>query len=182
MRVSKQIRLAGLGLVLEILAGCAGTTAPRGWLPTAAESQTLAYGAWARVEILDTNLVFEGELIAAVHDTLFVLGDTIAGLPRKSLYRVTLTRYQQQHGSLAAWTLAGTLSTISHGWVLVLSAPTWIASGIGASAGVSREPLVRPRLPKSGSMPRETLENLSQYARFPQGFPESIDRSTIKPR
>lgn len=182
MRGRLLILMVGLGWIAGILAGCAGTTAPHGWLPTAAESQTSTYGAWARVELFPGDSVYEGELIAVFHDTLFVLRDTMVGLSRESLYRVSLTRYEQQHGSLVAWTLAGALSTISHGWLLVLSTPTWIASGIGASAGVSREPLVRPRPPKSGSMPLETFDNLAQYARFPQGLPENIDRSTIKPR
>ena len=172
-----------------ILAGCAVSYAPRGWLSTPGASQVDTRGAWARVElgtwICDTcnerETIYQGELIAIYRDTIFMFSDKLVAFPRESISSISLARYTQQHGPYIIWTLLGTASTISHGFFLLGTAPLWIVTGTIAAASVSKEPLVRPKATEALRYNRATFRSLGMYARFPQGLPDYVDRSTIGP-
>ena len=73
-------RVAALcALATALLAGCAGNSAPRGWLPEAADAQAQANGGWVTVNYqiaLDRPGQVDGELIAIGPDSLYVL-DTV---------------------------------------------------------------------------------------------------------
>jgi hypothetical protein len=70
----------------------------------------------------------------------------------------TLTAYDSQYGALRLWTILGTVSTVSHGFVLVLTAPIWAIAGSTATASASKAPRVESTDPAL----------LRVYARFPQ--------------
>ena len=173
MSVTKSLVLVAMS---ALLCACFSTTAPRKWLPTAVESQQDAFGAWIRVELGDrktTLAVIEGELIAAHADTVFVMANSsLRAVPADAIRKVTLTRYDSKYGEMVAWSTLGTLATVSHGVILILSMPTWIIVGTSASASASKAPRVESKKPVE----------LRSYARFPQGIPAELDRGTLQPK
>ena len=160
--------------VLLIVSGCSfHTTAPNGWLPTAVEAQREAYGGWIK---LDFNMgvlakTVQGELIASAPDTVYVLtSDSLVVVPTASVFAGTLTAYDSQYGALRLWTILGVVSTLSHGFVLVLSAPVWGIVGVNATASASKAPRVESTDPSL----------LRMYARFPQGLPSGVDARSLR--
>lgn len=164
-------------LAASLAVACAASTAPRGWLPGPGEAQAEAYGGWISVQRQSHRETIHGELIAVDRDSVFVLtAEELFVIPLADVRRAKLTSYKSGGSAIALWGLAGTLSTISHGVILIISAPLWIVSSSIAAAGASREPQV--------TYPQRSQQELSMYARFPQGLPEGLDRSllTLKPR
>jgi hypothetical protein len=159
------------------LAGCASTTAPKHWLPQAVDAQTTAYGGWISLEVkgVSPKTVHEGELLAIQADSVFILeGSSSFGLPTAQIGEAKLMGYDANKGPLALWTLAGTLSTFSQGVGFVFSMPVWIIAGTGATASQSRAPQI--------VLPDATWEAARVYARFPQGLPAGLDRSSLRPK
>jgi hypothetical protein len=66
------------------------------------------------------------------------------------------------------------VSTISNGYLLGITAPLWIITGIVASSNESRAPL--------RGVPPLVWADLAAYARFPQGLPPGIDLGEIRPK
>jgi hypothetical protein len=167
-----------LPLCVAVAAGCATSSAPRGFLRPPLEAQRSAYGGWIEVTLVResharTSDTLSGELIAVGDDSIFVLG--AAGLRALAVPRIARARlmaYDAQYGALASWTLLGVLSTASHGLGLILSAPVWILAGTGATSSQSRAPLHEVTQP--GNLP-----SLRPFARFPQGLPPGLDRRTL---
>ena len=154
-----------------LLSGCAGTGAPSGWLPTAEATQEEAHGAWIRVQRESGRSdveVAEGEFIAVHEETLFVLvadgleGDLVA-VPRTPDLKVKLGTYNPESGGIAAWTLLGSLSTVSHGFNLLLTLPTWIITGTVVANNAGREAIEY----HPGNYALSSLDTLRVYARFP---------------
>ena len=159
------------------LAGCARSTAPKGWLPQAVDAQSEAHGGWLSFQVKGgrRGTVHEGELLAIQADSIFILErGAWFGLPTSQVAKATLMAYDANTGPLALWTLGGTLSTASHGLVLIFSAPIWILSGTAATASQSRAPRT--------TFTPATWERARAYARFPQGMPEGLDRSSFRPK
>ena len=157
---------------------CFYTSAPSGWLPQPSEAQQQAYGGWMSVQISAPYVsggkqYIEGELIAAGADSIHVLSDDgLVDIPLPAITEATLTTYDANLGTLTTWTLVGTLSTASHGVLLIISAPVWIIAGSAFTASASKTPRVRTTEPAF----------LRPYARFPQGLPADLDRSSLKPK
>lgn len=155
--------------------GCATTTAPRGWLPSPSVVQHEGFGGWISVEYTtgDLKSKADGELIAINSNQLFILTtQELVSIPTNSITRMKLTAYNAQSGRVAGWTILGTLSTLSHGAYLILSAPTWLIGGCIATSVKSHEPQV--------THPPKSLEEFRAYARFPQGVPEGIDMQSLR--
>lgn len=179
MRTKKAVTAAIAFMLAILLSGCASTTAPRGWLPSAREAQQEAHGAWISLEY-DTGsfgMVAEGEFIAVGRKSLFMLiqhvnQDTLIAIPLGQVKRGRLTTYGSKHGGLAVWTVLGSLSTGSHGVGAILSFPVWIISGSLATAAQSYAPIEK--------FPVSTWDELRKFARFPQGLPEGLDQRTLK--
>jgi len=172
-------RRAGLALFAVLAlgpsAGCFQSTAPPGWLPTPEDASHQAFGSWVRIEDRSGNrpAVIEGELIAVDRDTIHVhTSGRLVSLPGASVGSVTLTKFRIEYGSVAMWAALGTLSTASHGFGLILSAPVWMLAGTAATSAASRAPRVQSTDPQT----------LRPFARFPQGIPPGLDRTTLRPK
>ena len=153
-----------------LVGGCASNTAPPGWLPTPAEAAGDGYGGWIDVTWHDGrhDSRTDGELIAVNSDSVWILGqDGRRIIPTTAVQRGKLTAYDAKTGGLAIWTLLGTLSTISNGFYLLATAPTWIIGGSLATGSQSRAP-VRSHPPRSWA-------ELAAFARFPAGLPGAVD-------
>jgi hypothetical protein len=155
-----------------------------------------------RIPERERNARVHGELLAVTADSLFVLRpagdpgarrenivgddpyrhrmsvrapeDTVIVLPRDRVLRVQLTGYQTPASEPAVWTTLGTISTLSHGFLLVLSAPFWIVAGSAISASYSREGETK--------YPKKDWNSLRTFARFPQGWPSGLDRRVLRAR
>lgn len=173
MLLGRVARRLSLGTAV-VCAGCAGNSAPEGWLPKLAEAQTGAYGGWIELSYDTlTRQRTDGELIAVNADSVWVLSrDQVLVIPTASVRAGKLTGYAAEKGGVTTWAVLGTLSTISNGWFLILTAPMWI---IGGSLSVGSE----SRAPERKSPPLAWGE-LAPFARFPQGMPEGMDVSTLK--
>lgn len=174
-------RICAALLAALAVAGCAGTGAPDGWLPEAAESLRDPYGAWvtlAFVEPHDDRLL-AGELLAVGADTVFVLTGFAAqgrmvGAPRRLVRKATVGHFDPRTDQPGGWVALGALSTLSHGVLLVATAPLWAAIGGAATSGHAHAALA--------NYPDKTWEELAMYARFPQGPPPGLWGLGLRPK
>ena len=91
-------------------------------------------------------------------------------IERAHVRRGRLEEYQSLKNLTAAWTVAGSLSTASHGGFAVFSLPIWLLTGIVGSAVESRHALLE--------FPAEA-EEMKAWARFPQGIVPGLDEGTV---
>ena len=174
MSVTRGVMLAPLFLAVA----CAGNPASDGFLPSPAGAAHDVYGAWIQVTVpvgrRDSTIA--GELIAARADTVWILPDSgpVVTVPTSTVKHGRVARYNSEAGAIAGFTALGVVSTISNGWLLGITAPLWIITGIVASSNESRAPL--------RDVPPLVWANLAAYARFPQGLPPGIDLGEIRPK
>ena len=160
-------------VLLALLAiACATNPAPRGSVPTPIEAPSDPYGAWIEVTLADAaKTVVAGELLAVESDSVFVL--TPDGVVRPvsigGVGTALVATYRPNVEWISAWAAVGTVSTISNGAFLILTAPTWVIGGIVAANSESRAPL---RKLKAG----EAWDGVSMFARFPGGLPQDLPR------
>jgi hypothetical protein len=149
-----------------------------GWLPHAQRAEQESYGAWIEVHYWtgENGGSFDemhGEFIGLRDGIVFILAaDTVHPLGKGRIRRAKLTAYDAGQNILAAWTVLGSLSSASHGWAAVLSFPLWIITGSLATAGQSHAAQMK--------FPVDGWDELSHYARFPQGVPEGVDVSRLR--
>lgn len=174
-------RLAAALLVAALAAsGCSPRRyAPDRWLPTADRVAADAYGGWARVQWQEnegrTNHEAGGELIAIDADSLFVLSSAqLIGLSMEQVSTVRVETYDPQAGHIVGAGVGGAISTLSHGAWLVLTAPMWMIVTTTSASMRGHEALAE--------YPRQAVEELQPYARYPGGLPPSLDRATLQPR
>ncbi len=163
-------------LAASLCAACASNPAPDDWLPSAREVPADPYGAWIRITFDSgtSRHEIEGELLAAEPDTVYVLtGESVVAFPGDAIRHARVAWFESGAGNLAAWTLLGSLATLSNGYISGLTMPLWVLTGSLATSAQSRSPLVDYR-PDRG-----TLLSIRAYARFPQGLPAGLDRSTL---
>ena len=170
---------AGFALMIVALAacltGCAGNPVPRDWRLPASAAQRSSHGGWIRIEAVDspgtkrrTAPLAKGELIAIDQTAFHVL--TTSGLrsvPRASMHRFTVVGYGNQAGAFAGWSVAGGISTLSHGRFLVFTAPMWAVVGVIATRSEKH----------AGVWHDEAFAR--RFARFPQGLPPDLDPKAL---
>ena len=170
-------RLALLGIVVLPTAACYRSTAPERWLTAAAVAQREPYGGWIHVQYdggpSGGLSALDGELIAAESDSLFILTTNgLQSVPNESLRSGEIVSYVVPRGDLGRWTGVLVATTLTHGYVLLLTAPVWTAVGIGSTAAATHAPRVQSVTPAV----------LRTYARFPQGLPPHLDRGALRPK
>jgi hypothetical protein len=153
-----------VALVLLGVSACSRSSpAPRAWQLPASEAARSVYGSWIVVETRAGPMV-SGELLAAENDFLHVAGASeIIRVRVDDVARVRLVKFQGDIDRKLFLGIVGTLSTVSHGFFLVFSAPFWmisttIATRTESSAGVLDASAL-------------DLDVLQQFSRFPQGLP-----------
>src|SRR5262249_34692017 len=100
------------------------------------------HGGWI-VIIARHNAEIEGELIAIDPDSVRVLGPSgLISVARSDVEDAGLWGWDSEHGGVVVWGALGTLSTISHGFFLVISAPIWMATTAITTAVESHAPSV----------------------------------------
>jgi hypothetical protein len=168
-----------LGLVpafcAVVVMACSPASAPRGYLPSSRGSAYDTYGGWIHVQTGGyARRSVNGELIAIEADSMYVLtASEFEILLIQDIETATLVGYDSDAGYMVGWTVAGMLSTLSHGYILVFSAPVWLLGGLAAATTESSA--TQRVFPKDA-----TLESLARYSRFPQGLPDGVDLSMLK--
>ncbi|MCA9601974.1 MAG: hypothetical protein R3A78_13355 [Polyangiales bacterium] len=159
------------------LAGCRSNPTPDSMRWTHEEMQTVPYGNFLFVEFRN-RATAGGELIAIGDDSIWVRGVN-AQTKEQNLFRIRiaevltarLARYTAHDEILYVWGFVGTLSSLTHGYFLVLSAPVWAGTTVGIAEIRNRAAIADyPDLP---------LEAFRPYARFPQGIPEGVSVAQI---
>jgi hypothetical protein len=165
--------------------------APGGWLPYAQEAQQEGFGGWievtARAQPDAPSL--RGELLAVSDDSVLVLtGAGVGSCALTDVTYATLEGYDPRSGDTARMTLAGTISSISTGWGLVLFVPLWVLVGSTSSAVLSHQGQVtldasrRDTAPGQRDAERRSWKDIRLFARFPQGMPAGLARSQLSMR
>lgn len=162
--------------LLLIGSGCASTSARDDWTSSPNAMQREAYGVWVDVRFGDAAApdTLRGELITATEDSLFLIPpqSSLRAVARSTINELQLTAYDANWSTLGVWIALGTLSTISHGFFLILSAPVWIIGGSAAASRQSYRPIYT----------NPPLETLRRFARFPQGLPPDLERNQLRPK
>ncbi len=177
MCIKKKFGAMIAGMLALFAMGCASTTAPPKWLSLPQETQRLAYGGWISINYQNNRLPSEvhGELIAVHPDSVFVLvPNNLLGIPTAQIAKAKLTAFAANTAPLALWSILGTLSTLSHGVGLIISAPVWIISGTAATSAQSYTPQL--------SFPKKSWNEFRPFARFPNGLPPGFERRTLRPK
>ena len=169
---------SGVTSAALLAVACAGNPAPEGFLPSPAGAAHDVYGAWIEVTVSAgrRDSAIAGELIAARADTVWILRDSgpVVAVPTSTVKKGRVARYRSDAGAVAGFTALGVVSTISNGFLLGITAPLWIITGIVASSNESYAPL--------RGVPPLAWADLAAYARFPQGLPPGIDLGEIRPK
>lgn len=165
------------------LAACATTNAPPNFLPEPEIAGRAVHGGWLEVRVANPSgkeLRLAGELLAITADSVWLatrpesLAAANSGyvIARRAVTSAKLTWWSAENGTgnLGVDALVGTLSTISNGFILFLTAPAWILTGTIASATYT----FAPRTGLEPSSPDGP--DIRSLSRFPAGIPAGLDR------
>jgi hypothetical protein len=107
-------------------------------------------------------------LIAVEKDSLQVLTTTgLQSVPLAAARHIRLVGYETSAAQLTAWAILGGLSTPTHGWYLLFTAPAWAIGGVIAVRTEARAPVFH--------------EAMTRFARLPQGLPKDFDPRSLGP-
>lgn len=173
MRASRGAVAALLSLALAGSTPAACTTAspaPRSARLTMEQAQRDPHGAWINIETERGGVA--GELLA-VEARALVVQSTVGfqRVPFGAIRGWSLAWYEASNDSVLALNVVGTISTLSHGFWLVFTAPLlWWIPG----TAIARRQSSQGHESSSSGSPLELLA-LAQYARFPAGLPPGFD-------
>jgi len=173
--------------------GCAVSHAPSQWLSYAEEAQREAWGGWMEMQRQDPDSLrsVHGELLAISDDSVYTLsGTTITASALARVPRGTLEAYDSRSGDVARISFAGTLLSVTTGWGLFIIAPAWAIVGSISGSVLSHQGKheVKQATVRRGDDPNALREvqaawrDLRPYARFPQGLPPGLDRTSLHER
>jgi hypothetical protein len=154
--------------IMAFFLACAATSpAPQGFRYTPEEVQKLAIGAWTRAD--GKTLSADGELLAVDKDFIYLeQSGQITLFPTSCLKQLTVAAYEGYSSTPGIVGTVGSLSTLSHGLLLMLTLPVWALS----------TPLLSYAQSKAGYMDFENKNTpnfdkieVRKWARFPQGLP-----------
>jgi hypothetical protein len=144
------------------------------------------YEVPVRGYLVDVELVagcsHTGELLAADQKRLWLeAGDSddatlrTLEVPLGSIDSVRIEVHESDSATIGGWMAIGAVSTVTHGFFLILTLPAWALTG-GLASGL-----------EAGNNDAEASSAdeqgfLYQYARFPQGLPEAFRDDAIDGR
>ena len=182
---SRQGQALLVGAAIALVSGCAGTGAPKGWLPHGKAESGDAYGAWIMVEreTGSRRQQLAGEFLALGPDSAFVLtAARLEAIPLADVHRAKVVFYNPRADEVGIWTAWGSLSTLSHGVGLIFSLPLWV--GVGSSLTVMQRNSAIEDYPHGGDdgQAAERWAGMNRFARFPQGPPPDIRTLSLPPK
>ncbi|CAN5918161.1 hypothetical protein BH11MYX3_BH11MYX3_09550 [soil metagenome] len=162
-------------MLIAALCGCVSNPDPR--QPSIQKMEREGLGGYIVVTTRQGEIV-QGELISVESQVVRVLRlgrqQSLVIVPLTDVRTAELYHYESE-GGLGVWAALGTLSTISHGFFLVLSAPAWILTG-SLAAGIESRHVIN-------EYPDDDWPVFAKWARFPQGMPLGLDEEALlRPR
>lgn len=176
--INSVIRIVFLPLAIAALSGCASVQAPDGYLPDASGTQWDVYGGWITVDYGEKDSIntVEGEFIGFQDSVVYILTESdLFTIRYEKVRSASLDVNTRQTGLFAGWTLLGTLSTASHGWYFILSAPLWLLTGIPSTVSASYDGRYADDHPGIA-----WWQSVTKFSRFPQGIPKGVDLNRLK--
>jgi hypothetical protein len=151
-------------LAALVVAGCASSPAPPAWRRSLGQAQRSPYGAYCRANLRGGRSI-AGELLA-VAPTGVIIDDhlRLRRVPTACVITMEVVAFEAPRSGALGWGLLGALSTISHGFILIFSAPVWLIVTPIATYGQGRAGYQRYAQGPS-------LLEAQPWARFPQGMP-----------
>jgi hypothetical protein len=164
-------RIALLAAAMLAAACATRSPAPPSWQVLGSEVDRSPHGAWANVTLRGGGGL-SGELLAVDDHALYVgLSPRLTRVPHQCVTLLQLAAFETQAMDVSALGAVGMLSTLSHGFFLIFTAPIWIATSGLSSYGHSRSGHLKFGLGE------EPLPTASAWSRFPAGLPTGyIDR------
>ena len=156
------------GAFCLLFAHCATTDVPSHWLSDPDRLASDVRGGWIGIKSLQGRIA--GELIAVNSDTMFVADSLLHAVASRDIASARLVTYDASN--MGDYVFLGTLSTVSNGWFLFVTAPMWIIGGSIASVSRSFDPVI--------DYPSKPLTDFAPFARYPQGLPPDLDRGAIQ--
>ncbi len=131
-------------------------------------------------DLYDSTITIGGELIAtdSLNFYLLTMDHGVKCIVKTKTLRIDIQTTDNNVGGVSAWSILGTIGTISHGFVLVFSAPVWLITGIGASSSESM--LNRYDMSHDDYYTGIEWDIVNMYCRFPQGLSPGIDLAKLK--
>lgn len=151
---------------------CVSNKAPKHFLKKPVLAQHDPYGGWIEVQTLEGEWYY-GELIAVQDDSLYLLDTTLQSVAVSEITYAKLVGYDSEADGMGTLVVLGTLSTISNGVYLVCTFPLWAIGGGYVAHLQSKLPVLE--------FPAQDIKLFQYFARFPQGLPENLDRTALKP-
>jgi hypothetical protein len=162
--------------------GCGTNPLPANRTVSQEGAITSGRGAYA-VAVMSNHAVLSGELIASEgRRGVLILGDDdkLRWAAPDALFELRLGVHDNNKGGFIGWTVLGALSTISHGFWLVFSAPAWILIGSVATSHESHRGILDcPPRQETAHPDVACLDVAGRFARFPQGPPPGVGEAQL---
>lgn len=155
-------------LTAVLFTSCAVTHVPPRWLPEAEQTPTSVYGGWIEIKTLRWEVM--GELIAVNKDTVFVADYALRSIPVKDIFSARLVTYNES--IIGTYVFLGFILSVTNGLYMFFTGLMWIIGGISAAVLRSFDPII--------DFPQKPIFAFQPHARYPQGIPAEVDRSTIR--
>lgn len=166
------MRTRELLMLAALMSACVDNPDPRH--PSIERMERQGYGGFITISTLSGQQV-SGELISVERSVIRVLRfgagtGALTWVATTDVKSADLYEYEAE-GAYGGWALLGVLSTISHGFFLVFTAPIWIISGSIAGSAESRHIVM--------SFPEHGWGEIVKWARFPQGLPPGLNEESL---
>jgi hypothetical protein len=168
-----KIMLLGL-LFTAFFTNCDSSRHLPGYLPKPDEIDVNQYGSYIKINKVNKDAI-NGEIIAIDSSQLVVLIkknglSNCVSVPLNEVNRFTIQYAKSKH---YGWTIpVFTFSTITHGFLSILTAPVNLIVTTSVTAGGAKA--------FKYSEKDITFDKLKMFARFPQGIPPNIDTAQLK--
>ena len=164
---AKRFQVLSLALIGMLPACTATSPAPKAFRQTITNAQKIALGSWTRVD----GRVFsaDGELLAVDPRDIYLERDAHVTIVNPAcVNKLTIAAFESENEGVQGLGALGLLSTLSHGFILVVSMPIWAITTASTSYRQSGAGYLDYK--REGNGPINT-QPARKWARFPQGMP-----------
>lgn len=157
--------------LLIALNGCRTVYAPLGKMPKSpAEFVKSGKGGWLTLRLkaphIDAGKMKGGEFLWQDEGNIYLLNDSVLAYPKQAIDLAVIELMEKR--PYAGWWILGSVSTLSHGFVLIFSFPLWQVVGIPSTVGELWHDVYKQEKPDESYW-----QGINVLARFPGGLEEN---------